>query len=367
MHSLVVAAAGAFFFEPDRDPRIRQGMVGQLRGESEVIGSLLIANRLSEGTSFREDDLLLLETLGNQVAVALENGHLERSLSELSRLKEQLRFQAYHDPLTGLANRSLFVERVAERLGVAAEVVAKGPPDAETRKPSVLFLDLDDFKIVNDTLGHAAGDRLLIEVAERIRGVLREGDLACRLGGDEFAVLLDDTPDLGKSIAVAERIIDALKPAFLVADTEVQIGGSIGVAAARTGTERADELLRNADVAMYTAKDLGKNRVATFEPTMHAAIVARHELSAELSRSLGRGNSRCSISRSSTSGAGYPRAWRRLCAGVTRRADSWGRTSSSRSPRRPALSSRSAPGSSRRPVGRWPSGRAPRESAGRSP
>jgi diguanylate cyclase (GGDEF)-like protein len=155
--------------------------------------------------------------------------------------------------------------------------------------PSVLFLDLDDFKIVNDTLGHAAGDHLLIEVAERIRGVLREGDLACRLGGDEFAVLLDDTPDLGKSIAVAERIIGALKPAFLVADTEVQVGGSIGVAAARTGTERADELLRNADVAMYTAKDLGKNRVATFEPTMHAAIVARHELSAELSRSLGRG------------------------------------------------------------------------------
>jgi diguanylate cyclase (GGDEF)-like protein len=289
LHSLVVAAAGAFFFEPDRDPRIRQGMVGPLRGESELIGSLLIANRLSEGTSFRADDLLLLETLGNQIAVALENGHLERSLSELSRLKEQLRFQAYHDPLTGLANRSLFVERVAERLGVAAEASTSGSIDIEARMPAVLFLDLDDFKIVNDTLGHAAGDRLLVEVAERIRGVLREGDLACRLGGDEFAVLLDDTPDLGKSIAVAERIIDALKPAFLVADAEVQVGGSIGVAAARLGTERADELLRNADVAMYTAKDLGKNRVATFEPTMHAAIVARHELSAELSRSLGRG------------------------------------------------------------------------------
>ena len=289
LHSLVVAAAGAFFFEPDRDPRIRQGMVGPLRGESELIGSLLIANRLTEGTSFREDDLLLLETLGNQVAVALENGHLERSLSELSRLKEQLRFQAYHDPLTGLANRSLFVERVAERLGVAAEAAKAGAPGAATRMPSVLFLDLDDFKIVNDTLGHAAGDRLLVDVAERIRGVLREDDLACRLGGDEFAVLLDDTQDLAKSMAVAERIIDAFRPAFLVSGTDVQVGGSIGIAAARTGTERADELLRNADVAMYTAKDLGKNRVATFEPTMHAAIVARHELSAELARSLGRG------------------------------------------------------------------------------
>jgi diguanylate cyclase (GGDEF)-like protein len=279
LHALVVAAAGPFFFEPHGDPRVRQGMVGPLRGESELIGSLLIANRLTEGTSFSEDDLRLLETLANQVAVALENGHLERSLAELSRLKEQLRFQAYHDPLTGLANRSLFVERVTERL-----VASSG-----TRMPSVLFLDLDDFKMVNDTLGHAAGDRLLIDVAERVRSVLRSEDLAARLGGDEFAILLDDTPDLGMSIVVAERIVDSLHSVFLVAGSEVQVGGSIGIAAARTGTERADELLRNADVAMYTAKALGKNRVATFEPTMHAAIVARHELSAELSRSLGRG------------------------------------------------------------------------------
>ena len=279
LHALVVAASGPFFFEPAGDPRIRQGMVGPLRGESELIGSLLIANRLTEGTSFREDDLRLLETLANQVAVALENGHLERSLAELSRLKEQLRFQAYHDPLTGLANRSLFVERVAERMGLGWQ----------PRMPSVLFLDLDDFKIVNDTLGHAAGDRLLIDVAERVRGILRTEDLAARLGGDEFAVLLDDTPDLAKSVQVAERIIESLRAVFLVAGAEVQVGGSVGIAAARTGLERADELLRNADVAMYTAKRLGKNRVATFEPTMHAAIVARHELSAELSRSLGRG------------------------------------------------------------------------------
>jgi diguanylate cyclase (GGDEF)-like protein len=282
LRGLVVAAAGPFFFEPAGDTRVRQGMVAPLRGESALIGSLLIANRLTEGTSFREDDLRLLETLANQIAVALENGHLERSLSELSRLKEQLRYQAYHDPLTGLANRSLFVDRVEERLASTT-----GP--GGNRMPAVLFLDLDDFKIVNDTLGHAAGDRLLVEVAERLQGALRGDDLAARLGGDEFAVLLDDSPDLGMAIGVAERIIDALGSTFLVSDSEVQIGGSIGIAAARTGSERADELLRNADVAMYTAKDEGKNRVATFEPTMHAAIVARHELSAELSRSLGRG------------------------------------------------------------------------------
>ncbi len=272
-------ATRPFFFEPIDEPRIRQAIAAPLRGETELIGSLLIANRLTEGTSFREDDLRLLETLANQVAVALENGHLERSLAELSRLKEQLRYQAYHDPLTGLANRSLFVERVTDRLLTAN-------PE---RLPVVLFLDLDDFKIVNDTLGHAAGDRLLIDVAERLRNVLRADDIAARLGGDEFAILLDDGSDLATTMSVAERIVTALRVSFLIAETEVQLSGSVGVAASRSGTERADELLRNADVAMYTAKSSGKNRVAVFEPTMHAAIVARHELSAELSRSLGRG------------------------------------------------------------------------------
>jgi diguanylate cyclase (GGDEF)-like protein len=278
-HAMALTASGPFFFEPTGDPRIRQGMVAPLRGETELIGSLLIANRLTEGMSFREDDLRLLETLANQVAVALENGHLERSLAELSRLKEQLRYQAYHDPLTGLANRSLFVERVEERLAMT-------PGE---RMPVVLFVDLDDFKIVNDTLGHAAGDRLLIDVADRVRSVLRGNDIAARLGGDEFAVLLEDGPDLATVMSVAERIVSALQVAFLIDDTEVQLSGSVGVAASRLGNERADELLRNADVAMYTAKSKGKNRVAVFEPTMHAAIVARHELSAELSRSLGRG------------------------------------------------------------------------------
>lgn len=279
LYPMVLRASGPFFFESGVHASVKHGMGAPLRGESELIGSLMIGNRLTEGTSFGDDDLRLLETLSNQIAVALENGHLERSLAELSRLKEELNFQAYHDSLTGLANRSLFVDRVTEHL--------VAPTDG--RMPVILFLDLDDFKTVNDTLGHAAGDRLLIDVAERLRGELRPGDLPARLGGDEFAVLLDDAPDLGVAIAVAERIVDSLRVGFLLGTAEVQVGGSIGVAAARLGTERADELLRNADVAMYTAKASGKNRVAIFEPTMHAAIVARHELSRELSKSLGRG------------------------------------------------------------------------------
>jgi diguanylate cyclase (GGDEF)-like protein len=273
----------AFFFspspfEPER-ANIRQAMVAPLRGESDVIGSLLVGNRLTEGTVFSEDDLRLLETLANQAAVALENGQLEQSLSELSRLKEQLRYQAYHDPLTGLANRSLFLEQVDER--IQAEGV--------DRRPVVLFVDLDDFKVVNDTLGHVAGDRLLIAVADRVRGCVRANDVAARLGGDEFAILLEDGADLAESIAVARRILEALQAPLQIDGQEVGIAASIGVAAARAGTDRADELLRNADVAMYTAKAGGKNRFAVFEPTMHSALVERHALASELSKSIGRG------------------------------------------------------------------------------
>ncbi len=281
LHERVRTAQSPFFHGPSAEEPsdLSQAMVSPLRGESELIGSLVIANRLTEGTTFSADDLRLLETLAHQAAAALENGHLEQSLAELSRLKEQLRYQAYHDPLTNLPNRSLFLDTVAERLAAPAA----------GRSAVVLFLDLDDFKIVNDTLGHAAGDRLLAEVADRLRNVLRAEDVAARLGGDEFGVLLDDGPDLARSMSVATRMIDALRISLQIAGQEIQVGASIGIAVARSRMDTADELLRNADVAMYTAKASGKNRVAVFEPTMHAAIVARQALSAELARSLGRG------------------------------------------------------------------------------
>jgi diguanylate cyclase (GGDEF)-like protein len=280
LHTHIREAAGPFFLPTSLGATDdRSDIVGPLRGESALIGSLRIANRLTVGTTFSDDDLRLLETLANQAAVALENGHLEQSLAELSRLKEELRFQAYHDPLTGLANRTLFLDRVEARL--------EQTPDAGL--PVVLFLDLDDFKIVNDTMGHAAGDRLLVGVAERLRDVLRPTDLAARLGGDEFAVLLDDGPELGHAVSVANRIVDVLRSPFPIEGQDIVVGGSIGVAVGRAGSTDGAELLRNADVAMYTAKGAGKNRVSVFEPTMHAAIVARHALSAELSRSLGRG------------------------------------------------------------------------------
>jgi len=173
----------------------------------------------------------------------------------------------------------MFAEQVDAQLGARQ-------PGLDT---VVLFLDLDDFKIVNDTLGHGAGDRLLRVVAERINGCVRADDLAARLGGDEFAVLLLDNPNLDRSLAVAQRIIEALQVPFQIGGQEIAVGASIGIAATSRADDTADVLLRNADVAMYTAKAAGKRRAAVFEPTMHAALVARHSLSAELSRSLGRG------------------------------------------------------------------------------
>jgi diguanylate cyclase (GGDEF)-like protein len=263
-----------------REMRIRQAMVAPLAGESGVIGMLTVANRLTEGTAFGRDDLLLLETIANQAAGALENGQLEQSLAELSRLKEQLRHQAYHDPLTGLPNRVSFAE-------TASAKIATEPRDGV--RPVVLLLDLDDFKAVNDTLGHAAGDDLLVMVADRIRGCVRDGDIAARLGGDEFAILIDDEPSLDRAIAIAHRLIDVLGTTFPVRGQEVGVGVSIGIVMSHGPEQTADDLLSNADVAMYTAKGQGRRRFAVFDPMLHAAVIARHELSGDLTRGIGRG------------------------------------------------------------------------------
>ena len=259
--------------------RTRQAMVAPLVGEAGVIGLFTIANRLTEGTEFAVDDLRLLETLANQAAVALENGQLEQSLAELSRLKEKLRYQAYHDPLTDMPNRVAFVEAATARIVGGS---------ADGLRPAILLLDLDDFKNVNDTLGHAAGDELLVMVAERIRSCVRAEDLAARLGGDEFAILVGDQPTLARSVGIAERLVAAMAVAFPVQGTEVVVGASVGIAMSTGREQSPDELLSNADVAMYTAKAEGRRRFAVFDPSLHSAIIARHELSAQLTLGIAR-------------------------------------------------------------------------------
>jgi diguanylate cyclase (GGDEF)-like protein len=257
--------------------RFRNAMYAPLVGESRLMGTILVANRLSDLSPFYPDDLKLFQTLASHTAVALENGQLEQSLSSLSRLQEELQHKAYHDALTGLANRAFFAQSVAQRLESA---------DASGLVPVVLFLDLDDFKIVNDTLGHAAGDELLASVGERIQATLRTGDLAARIGGDEFAVLLWDTPEMPVARRVAERLIGAFGSGADQEGAPANAPVSIGVAAGHPGFGSADELLRNADVAMYSAKARGKNRVAFFEPEMATAVAARHTLTEALQRAV---------------------------------------------------------------------------------
>ena len=154
------------------------------------------------------------------------------------------------------------------------------------RVTTVLFIDLDDFKVVNDTLGHAAGDALLIAVTERISSLVRATDLVARLGGDEFAILTEDDPDLARSRAMAERLVTELRAPYMIGNRPVVVTSSIGIASARDAVDGATDLVRNADVAMYMAKANGKSGFAIFDPGMHAAIRERNELSVELKHAV---------------------------------------------------------------------------------
>jgi diguanylate cyclase (GGDEF)-like protein len=256
---------------------VRRALIAPLLGESTLVGTLMVSDPLNDLSTFEAEDLKLFETLANHTAIALENGQLEQSLEQLGRLKEELHHQASHDPLTGLANRSLFTQVVASRLEAR---------DQGGTVPIVLFVDLDDFKLVNDSLGHAAGDALLVAVGDRLHSVLRATDMAARLGGDEFAVLLRDTPDMKTSMRVANRLTAAMGPLFEIEGRDVNVRASVGVAAGRPGVDTAGDLLRNADVAMYSAKARGKGRVVVFEPSMHDAVMARAQLSADLEHAI---------------------------------------------------------------------------------
>ena len=207
-----------------------------------------------------------------------------RDVSERKAFEEQLAHQAFHDPITGLANRALFRDRVEHAL---ERQLRDGHP------VSVLFMDLDDFKTINDSLGHAAGDRMLAEVGERLRTCLRAADTAARLGGDEFAILLEDGGEGLGAADVAARILETLEAPFHLEGKEVFCRASIGIATADAHHEGdqagAEELLRNADVAMYMAKEAGKNRYQIFEPAMHDVALKRLELKADLQRALDNG------------------------------------------------------------------------------
>jgi diguanylate cyclase (GGDEF)-like protein/PAS domain S-box-containing protein len=200
-----------------------------------------------------------------------------RDVTERKALEEQLIRDALHDSLTGLANRAL----LRDRASLALKRARRGGGSV-----SLMIVDLDDFKAVNDGLGHAAGDEVLVTVARRLTQCVRPGDTVARLGGDEFAVLLDDSDDSTSDTTVAERIQELLRHPILVVGQELFANASIGLARAEVGSLDAEELLRNADVAMYMAKGKGKSQVATFHPQMHAETRERITLANELRRAV---------------------------------------------------------------------------------
>ena len=275
------AGPGAFTLDPpfggERLQRylesrgVTHAMVAPLPGEERVIGAIMLANRFGVVRSFGRDDLRLLDTLANNASVALQYDRLEQAVSQLSDLQEQLHHQAYHDPLTALANRALFTDNVREAL-------KEGPGEV-----GVLFIDLDDFKTVNDSLGHQAGDQLLIAAASRLRGCLRPEDVVARLGGDEFAVLIEEGRDAeAAAVLVARRIMDAFALPVAVGSESVSVYVSVGISTSQRRGATAEELIRDADVAMYKAKTTGKGRFQVFHPSMGAAVLERHGLKEEL-------------------------------------------------------------------------------------
>jgi diguanylate cyclase (GGDEF)-like protein len=248
-------------------------MFAVLTGEHNCMGAMMIGNPSGRVDRFSTDDVKLFETLANNTSVALENDRLGHTVWRMKELQRELQHQASHDPLTDLANRLLFAERVSEAL------------ERDHERVSVIFIDINDFKTINDTLGHAAGDELLIAISRRLSDCVRPSDTLARLGGDEFAIMLERTSSQEEAIQVAERINRRLAERFSIAGQNISVRASAGIATgavAAGGTISPEELIRNADVAMYRAKQASKRGWELFESGMEVPVIKRHGLKQRL-------------------------------------------------------------------------------------
>ncbi len=252
-------------------------LVAPLLDESGLRGAVVVGRDRDAAEPFAKEDVRLFETFANHLGTTLEKARLTTSLARLREAERELAYRAYHDALTGLANRALFRDRVdsalVEAAGTGTEV-------------GVMFIDLDDFKTVNDTMGHAAGDALLVEVGRRLARCIGGPDTAARIGGDEFAVLLRQVSHPSQVNLVANSILAALREPIEVDDQPVVCRASVGIAL-DCGSIEAAELMQRADVAMYSAKRNGKGRFDEYEPSMTLNVAHRHEVKVGLERAVG--------------------------------------------------------------------------------
>ncbi|MEO8669849.1 MAG: EAL domain-containing protein [Tahibacter sp.] len=244
------------------------------------IANALERKRSAESLKFAYSELeqRVAERTGE---LASANRDLREQIAYRESIERQLKHETLHDSLTGLPNRTLFLERL--------DLALARYRDDPKRQFAVLFLDLDRFKVINDSVGHLVGDDLLYEVGGRIAGCLDSGDVVARLGGDEFALLLHDIPAPDRAGVVAQRIIEALNEPIRLGVKEVFTSTSIGIALAAPRYAKSEELLRDADVAMYRAKAEGRHRYALFDERLHQEALRLLEIENDLRRAIGRG------------------------------------------------------------------------------
>lgn len=279
-----------FGYKPEEVNSVADPWSGRIHPEDSERVVADLNRHIDDGKSFWQDEYRFMRADGTY-AFVIDRGYIVRGnnekplrmlgsmmdVTERKSLEQQLTHQALHDPLTKIANRALFKNRVDHALTKLVRT---------NSSLAVLFLDLDNFKSINDSLGHAAGDKLLVSVAERLQDCLRTADTAARLGGDEFAVLVESMLRPDEAVMIAERILSVFREPFEIDGKEIYVGTSIGIAASSTETIASEELLRNADLAMYLAKSQGKGKFVVFEQKMHAALMERIELEDELRRGI---------------------------------------------------------------------------------
>ena len=238
-----------------------------------------------------ENELSLVKAISDQCAIAIHQSDLyqnaQSELLERKKMEAQLRHDALHDSLTGLPNRALFLDRLNHALQLSNRRLYLNSADLPELF-AVLFFDLDRFKIINDSLGHLAGDQLLKIVAKRLVGCLRGGDTVARLGGDEFVMLLEEIEHLNDVIEVVHRIKESLQVPVMLDGNEIFISTSIGIALNSADYTQPDQLLRDADTAMYRAKEQGRDRYEIFNPVMHTEALKKLRIENELRRAIER-------------------------------------------------------------------------------